>query len=126
MLPGLVSIRPRLDRLGILLSGLCAVHCLAGIALVSFFGIGSVATETLFAPDIHRVGLALAILVAAATLGLAAVRHGRRMPLAIGTCGIAVMSAGLFVAHGPAEAGLTLIGVALVAFAHIWNLRQTR
>lgn len=122
---GLSSIRFRLDRFGILLSGLCAVHCLAGIALVSVFGFGSVATEGWLAPEIHRIGLGLAIAVAAATLGIAAVRHGRRLPLAIGACGIAVMTGALFVPHGLPEALLTIAGVALVAFAHIRNLRQT-
>lgn len=120
----LAPIRRRLDRLGIALSGLCALHCLAGIALVSFFGLGSVAGESLLAPVIHRVGLALAVAVAAVTLGIAALRHGQRGPLVIGALGIVLMLAGLFAPHGLGEALLTIPGVMLVALAHIRNLRQ--
>ncbi len=119
-------IRLRLDRMGIVLSGLCALHCLAGIALVTLFGLGSVAGEALFAPAIHRVGLALAIAVAALTLGLAAVRHGQRKSLAIGAIGIVLMFSGLFAPHGPIEAMLTIAGVMLVALAHLRNLRNSR
>lgn len=118
------SIRLRLDRMGIALSGLCALHCLAGIALVSFFGLGSVAGEGLFSPSIHRVGLALAVALAFVTLGIGAIRHGQRGPLLIGGFGILLMLAGLFAPHGLVEALLTIAGVMLVAFAHIQNLRQ--
>ncbi len=118
------SIRLRLDRIGIVLSGLCALHCIAGIALVTFFGFGSVAGEVLFAPAIHRAGLTLAIVIAALTVGIAAVRHGQRRSLAIGVSGIGLMIAGLFAPHGLTEAVLTIAGVMLVAMAHIRNLRQ--
>ncbi|MBT8428004.1 MAG: MerC domain-containing protein, partial [Erythrobacter sp.] len=50
-------IRQRLDRFGIGLSGLCALHCLASIVLVSGLGIGG---EFFLAPEIHRWGLAAA------------------------------------------------------------------
>lgn len=118
------ALRFRLDRMGIALSGLCALHCLAGIALVSIFGLGSVAGEGLFAPAIHRAGLVLAVGLAAVTLGLSALRHGQRGPLALGAVGILLMFAGLFAPHGLIEAVLTIAGVVLVAFAHIYNLRQ--
>ncbi len=119
------SIRLTLDRTGIVLSGLCAVHCLAGIALVTFFGLGSVAGDALLDPAIHRVGLALAIAVAALTLGFAAVRHGQHRSLVIGAAGILLMFSGLFAPHGLIEALLTIAGVVLVALAHLRNLRQT-
>ena len=117
----LLPIRQRLDRVGIMLSGLCAVHCLLGIVLVSVLGLGG---ETLLSPSIHRVGLALAVLVGIITLGLGVLRHGRVAPLVIGGCGIALMAAGILVRHGPIEALLTVAGVALVATAHIRNLRH--
>jgi hypothetical protein len=124
MRAALSSIRLRLDRVGIALSGLCALHCLAGIALVSFFGFGSVAGEGLFSPSIHRIGLALAIGLAFVTLGIGALRHGQRGPLVLGGLGILLMFAGLFAPHGLIEAMLTIAGVVLVALAHIQNLRQ--
>jgi hypothetical protein len=115
------AIRHRLDRAGILLSGLCALHCLLSIALVTVLGLGS---EALLSPSIHRIGLALAVVVGIATLGLGVLRHGKIAPLVIGGVGIALMSAGLLVSHGLPEAALTVAGVALVALAHIRNLRH--
>ena len=118
------SIRFRLDRLGIVLSGLCAVHCLLGIALISLLGLGGLAGEALLSPAIHRAGLALAVFVGAVTLGLGVLRHGSLAPLAIGGGGIALMAGGLVAPHGLQEAVLTIAGVALVAAAHIRNLRH--
>jgi hypothetical protein len=121
MRSAMLSIRDRLDRAGMLLSGLCAVHCVACLLLVSVLGIGG---GVLLAPAIHEVGLALAIAVGIVTLGLGVLRHGRRGPLAIGACGIGLMAMGLLVRHGVPEALLTICGVALVATAHIRNLRH--
>jgi hypothetical protein len=116
-----LSIRDRLDRAGLLLSGLCAVHCLLSIVLVSVLGVGG---EALLAPAIHEVGLALAIGVGVVTLGLGVLRHRQTEPLLIGACGIALMATALAVGHGLPEALLTIAGVALVAAAHIRNLRH--
>ncbi len=121
MRDAILSIRDRLDGVGIMLSGLCAVHCVLGIMLVSVLGLGG---EALLAPSIHRTGLALAVGVGIVTLGLGALRHGQLLPLGIGGCGIALMAGGLAVDHGSAEAFLTIAGVALVATAHIRNLRH--
>lgn len=121
MTRAILSIRDRLDRVGMLLSGLCALHCVAGIVLVSVLGLGG---QALLAPAIHEIGLLLAIVVGIFTLGLGALRHGRTAPLVIGACGIALMTAALFVGHGLPEAVLTIAGVALVAIAHIRNLRH--
>lgn len=117
----LCSIRDRLDRVGVLLSGLCALHCVLGVVLVSALGLGG---EAFLSPEIHRVGLALAIVVGLVTLGLGVRRHGQFAPLVIGACGIALMAAALLVGHGVPEAVLTIAGVGLVAFAHIRNLRH--
>jgi hypothetical protein len=118
----LPSIRDRLDGAGVLLSGLCAVHCVLGIVLVSVLGLGG---ELLLSPAIHRVGLALAVIVGAVTLGLGVRRHGQAAPLVLGGCGIVLMATAVVVGHGLAEAGLTIFGVTLVASAHILNLRHT-
>lgn len=122
MRDALISIRDRLDRTGILLSGLCVVHCVAGIVLVSALGLGG---EAFLAPEIHEIGLALAIVIGVVTLGIGVSRHGQLWPLVIGTAGIALMTGGLLVGHGPAEALLTIAGVALVAIAHWRNIRHT-
>jgi hypothetical protein len=117
----ILSIRDRLDRVGMLLSGLCALHCVLGIVLVTVLGLGGGA---LLSPAIHRVGLVLAILVGIATLGIGALRHGALGPLAIGATGIVLMTSAILVGHGVSEAVLTIAGVALVALAHIRNLRH--
>jgi hypothetical protein len=117
----LLSIRDRMDRMGIVLSGLCVVHCLAGLVLVSVLGLGG---EALLAPVWHRVGLALAIVVGAVGIGLGVLRHGRLAPLAIAAVGLSAMGGALVVSHGPREAALTVFGVLLVGIAHILNLRH--
>ncbi|WP_188771615.1 MerC domain-containing protein [Novosphingobium endophyticum] len=116
----LFAIRDRLDRAGILLSGLCAVHCFLGVLLVGVLGLGG---EALLSPAIHKVGLALALVVGLVSLGLGVLRHGRVGPLVIGGIGLALMAAAIAVGHGLPEAVLTVMGVTLVAFAHIGNLR---
>ena len=122
MRTALLSIRDRLDRVGITLSGLCLVHCLAGLLLVAVLGVGG---QWILDPAIHRVGLALAIAVGAATIGLGVLRHGKFGPLALGTVGLLLMGAALAVDHGVQEAALTIGGVLLLAAAHILNLRHT-
>jgi hypothetical protein len=117
----ILSIRNRLDRVGVMLSGLCALHCVASILLVTGLGLGG---EFLLAPAIHRVGLALAIAVGAATLVIGVSRHRDPKPLQVGAAGIALMIVALLVGHGRAEAVLTIGGVTLLAWAHIRNLRQ--
>ena len=119
-LPG---IRDRLDRMGMVLSCLCAVHCVASIAVVAALGIGG---SLLLDPAIHRVGLALAMLVAGVAIGLGALRHGRRAPFVTAMTGLSFMGGALAVPHGAEEAVLTIIGVSLVAFAHLLNVRGLR
>lgn len=114
------SIRDRLDRVGVLLSALCALHCLAGLLLVAGLGLGG---QFLLSPVFHRVGLALAIGVGAVTLVLGVARHRDPVPLQLGAAGIAFMSIALFVGHGTEEAVLTILGVSLLAWAHLRNLR---
>lgn len=113
-------IRGRLDRAGILLSGVCAIHCVLGILLVSMFGLGG---ELLLDPLFHEAGLVLALLVGASSLGFGYWRHGRGGPLMWGAAGLALMGLAVAADHGPAEALLTILGVVIVAAAHVRNLR---
>lgn len=116
-----LALRSRLDRFGVLLSGLCLIHCLAGLFLVGVLGLGGGA---LLDPAIHRVGLVLALVVGACTIGLGALRHGHRLPLAIGGTGLALMLGAVLAGHGDAEAVLTILGVLFVASAHVINMRR--
>ena len=122
MASALASLRGRLDRAGMVLSGLCAVHCVLSLVLVSLLGIGG---GVLANPAIHRVGIALAVVIGLVTIGLGTRRHGQRAPLAIGLAGLALMATALFVHHGVGEAALTISGVALVALAHVRNIRAS-
>ncbi|WP_298168978.1 MerC domain-containing protein [Novosphingobium sp.] len=114
-------LRGRFDRLGVLISGLCMVHCVAGLFLIGVLGLGG---GVLLDPAIHRFGLVAAFLVGMFTIGAGALRHGHRLPLALGTSGLALMAAAIASDHGTAEALLTISGVLLVASAHIVNLRR--
>ncbi|EIZ78395.1 hypothetical protein WSK_3014 [Novosphingobium sp. Rr 2-17] len=97
------------------------MHCVLGVVLVGILGLGG---ETLLSPAIHRVGLALALVVGVISLGLGMKRHGRLGPMVIGGAGLALMATALAVGHGVAETVLTVIGVSLVAIAHVRNLHS--
>lgn len=117
------SIRKRLDRTGIILSGLCAAHCLLTILLISSFGLGS---HFLLSPIFHRVGLALALVIAAVAIGWGALRHRRPLPFVIAMMGLTFMGGALAVPHGSDEAILTIIGVSLVTLGHVLNLNAAK
>ncbi|GMN02522.1 MerC domain-containing protein [Erythrobacter sp. MTPC3] len=114
------SIRRRFDRAGIAIAGLCALHCVATIVVVSALGLGG---HFLLSPEIHRLGLALALIVAAVAIGWGALRHRRAAPFVTAMTGLSFMGGALAMPHGTGEAVLTLIGVALVSLGHILNLR---
>ena len=114
-------IRGKMDRVGIFLSALCLLHCVAGLVLVAGLGLGA---TFLLDPAIHRFGLLLATLVAGVAIGLGAVRHQRRTPFVVAMTGLSFMGGALAVGHGTEEAVLTMIGVGLVAAGHILNLRK--
>ena len=114
------SFRRRLDQVGIGLAGLCAVHCLATLVLVSALGLGG---QFLLQENIHRIGLFLALVVAAVAIGWGMLRHRRIMPFAIASTGIGFMAWALLVPHGANEFLLTLLGVTLVSIGHFLNIR---
>jgi Co/Zn/Cd efflux system component len=113
-------IRGRMDRVGVLLSGLCLIHCVAGLVIVAGLGLGGGA---LLAPEIHRIGLAVAMVVAGVAIGMGALRHRKPLPFVVAMTGLSFMGGALAVPHGADEAVLTIIGVVLVAAGHILNLR---
>jgi hypothetical protein len=115
------TIRGRLDRAGMILSSLCAVHCVLGIVIVAGLGLGG---GILLDPAIHRIGLLLATIIAGVAIGIGALQHRRAAPFVVAMTGLTFMGGGLAVDHGIEEAVLTVIGVTLVAAGHVLNLRR--
>ena len=114
-------VRDRFDRLGVVLSFLCALHCVAGVVVVAGLGLGG---TLLLDPAIHKVGLIFATIIAAVAIGMGALRHRRRLPFVTAMAGLTFMGGGLAVGHGMDEMVLTIIGVTLVATGHFLNLRK--
>jgi hypothetical protein len=117
----ILSNRWSLDRVGVVLSSLCAAHCLATIVFVSALGIGG---EFLLSPAIHRIGLALAMAIAGVAIGAGALKHRRAAPFVTAMMGLTFMGGALAVPHGMQEAVLTIIGVGLVSLGHVLNVRN--
>lgn len=117
----LTRIRGRLDRVGVLLSCLCLIHCVLGLVLIAGMGVGA---TFLLDPAIHRVGLVLATIIAAVAIGMGAIRHRRAAPFVVAMTGLSFMGGALAVGHGFEEAVFTIIGVILVATGHVLNLRK--
>ncbi|GAA0266018.1 hypothetical protein GCM10009127_01770 [Alteraurantiacibacter aestuarii] len=114
-------IRGQLDRVGVVLSCLCLVHCVVGLVLVAGLGLGG---TFLLDPSIHKVGLLLATIIAGVAIGIGAIRHRRPLPFVVAMTGLSFMGGALAIGHGYEEAVLTVIGVVLVASGHILNLRR--
>ena len=114
------------DRLAVLLSGLCLVHCISTIAIVAVL---SSAGGILLDPLIHEIGLGIAIAIGLFSLGRGVMDHGYIMPVAIGSLGMGIMMGTISIGHdgghGSAEVIYTMLGVGLLALAHDLNYRAT-
>lgn len=122
-LPRMFAIRAEkgvMDRLGIMISGLCVVHCLASAVLVAVL---ASAGGLLLSPVIHEVGLAFAILLGVIALGRGIVEHGYMMPPAVGGLGLGVMAGAMSLPHGADATLYTVLGVAILALGHDLNRR---
>jgi hypothetical protein len=115
----IMSVRlDRLDRIGIGLSGLCMVHCLASAVII---GLVASAGGILGAAWIHEVGLTVAMALGAIALGRGVLIHGFMMPWAVGWLGLGVMAGALTMPHDGSEALFTVVGVSLLALGHQLN-----
>ena len=109
-----------IDRIGIGLSGLCLVHCLASAVFVAVL---ASAGGILLSPVIHEVGLLVAIGLGVLALGRGILEHGFMMPAAVGGLGLGVMAGALSLPHDGAEMMYTIVGVAILALGHDLNRR---
>ena len=115
----------RLDRLAILVSGLCVVHCIASAVLVAML---SAVGGLLLDPIFHEVGLTIAIGFGAVGLGRGALQHGYMWPIAVGSLGLGIMAGAMTLPHDAGfghggEALWTVIGVGILALGHDLNRR---
>jgi len=108
----------RLDRMAIGLSGLCLVHCVVTTVLLALL---ASAGGMLGSPWIHEVGLGLAMIMGAISLGRGILEHGYTMPSAVGGLGLGVMAGALTMPHDGTEALYTVVGVAILALGHRLN-----
>lgn len=109
-----------IDRSAMSLSGLCLVHCLAGSVLLALLSVSG----GILSHWVHSVGLALAVPLAAFGLWRGVAQHGQFSVAIFGFCGLALMSASLFVAHGDnLEIATSITGVSLLGLGHWINLR---
>ena len=108
----------KLDRMAIGLSGLCLVHCVATTVLLA---LAAAAGGVLGAPIVHEVGLTLAMVMGAISLGRGILEHGYSMPSAVGGLGLGVMAGALTLPHNGSEALYTVAGVAILALGHRLN-----
>ena len=109
-----------IDRLGIAVSGLCVVHCIASAVWVAML---ASAGGILLDPIVHEIGLMIALLLGIFGLGRGVLEHGFMMPAAIGSLGLGMMAGALTLGH---EAGGTLyavVGVLILALGHDLNRR---
>ena len=111
----------RLDRLAILISGICVVHCLASAIILALL---ASAGGLLLHPAFHEVGLALAIALGLVALTRGYRTHRRLLPALIAGAGLVTMGVALTLPHsGGQETIATLIGVGVLALGHQLNRR---
>ncbi|HTG37481.1 MerC domain-containing protein [Sphingomonas sp.] len=115
--------RNRLDRLAIALSALCLAHCLASAIVLALFASFA---GPLLDDRIHEIGLGVAVILGAVALGRGLRRHGRRLPLVVGSVGLVLMALDILLPHGPGEVAATIVGVSLLALGHWLNQRAVR
>lgn len=114
------------DRIAVLISGLCLVHCISTMVFVALL---SSAAGVLLDPIVHEVGIGIAIALGMFTLGRGVMDHGFIMPAAIGGLGLGMMMGAITLGHqgdhGGAELLYTMLGVAVLALGHDLNYRAT-
>lgn len=114
------------DRLAVLVSGLCVLHCIGTMVFVVLL---SSAGGIFLDPLVHEVGLGIAIALGVFALGRGVLDHGNIMPAAVGGLGLGMMMGAITLGHesghGGAEILFTVLGVGVLALAHDLNYRAT-
>lgn len=112
------------DRIAVLISGLCLIHCVSTLILVAL--LSSVA-GVLLDPIIHEIGICIAIALGLFALGRGIIDHGYIMPAIVGGLGLGIMALAITIGHqddhGSTEILLTMVGVGILAVGHNLNFR---
>lgn len=113
----------RSDWFGLILSAACLLHCLMlPVALVAAPALAAWLGET--ETTLHWLLFGVALGVSGWALLAGYRRHGVLLVVTAGSAGLAVMAVAAAHLFGASmEATLTLVGAAIVAFAHVINLR---
>lgn len=117
-------LQERVDKVGIVASTMCAVHCTIGALLIGATGAGRV-----FADEKLEVAfVAFAILVAVGALTLGYRRHRSILPMMVGAAGILPLGGARLIEFGgeSAEVVFSVLGAGFLVGAHWLNLRRLR
>ena len=107
-----------------MVSGICIVHCLAiPVALLAAPAISALLQQT--ETTVHWVLLLIALPTSAFALWRGWVCHASVFTVTLGSLGLCFMLIGVthILGHS-AEIGFTLVGVSLLLWAHLRNLRH--
>lgn len=114
----------RVDLGAIMVSGVCVVHCVSMPMLLTLAPMAG--AQWLSEHLVHWVLLILALPLSMVGLWHGFRRHASWLVPLIGLFGLALMAYDLLPDHDDHAHGLTLIGVLLVAGAHMLNIRGIR
>ena len=112
------------DRLGILFSGLCVVHCVL-FSLFLWGGVGSIGFISVSEELIHPMLLLLVFIIGLLSFPSAYNNHKQKGPMFLGIFGTTGLFVGLFIPILFEILLTTLSGTVLIT-AHLWNYRLNR
>jgi hypothetical protein len=111
----------RLDRAGIALSILCAIHCLATPLILISLPAAAAHSESAEAWIV-----AASLLIGVCAIGASQRRNGSPLPRIGISIGLAAIVGSRLLLHGPAETALVFAGAALLVTSHLFNCRECR
>ena len=115
-----------LDRVAVLLSGLCLLHCLA----LPFLLVSLPAISAFSEGHLHAQMLILAIPVSVFALAFGFRRHGSRCIIGFGVLGMLLLVIGGTVAHSHyglvADRTFSISGALVLGATHYFNSRRVR
>lgn len=114
---------PIFDRVAVMLSGLCLLHCLA----LPFVLLALPILSELSGEHLHAQMLVIAIPVSVVALALGFRRHGSHYVIAFGTLGMMLLLVGGTVMHSryglAADRAFSISGALVLAVTHYFNSR---